>query len=440
MKTFDDFEKILYAHSNNRIIPGLERIEKLLTRLNNPQNSFKSIHIVGTNGKGSTGAFISSIFQESGYKTGFYLSPHLVSPGERFLINGEILTADEWIRAAEEIIKIIKSDEELPSYFELVTACAFYLARENKIDVGVIEAGLGGKFDATNVMSETVCSVIASISMDHMEYLGPLLENIADEKFAVVKKNVHACFAGVDSSLIPMFKNYCAERGALPHVLTEEVKIENLSVSPEGNSFDFSAPNLKLKNVKTKLIGDYQISNAALSLLAVSEIKNLFPKISEFSILEGLKKASWPGRLEIISREPLIILDGGHNFDGVKRLCESFKNLWPDIIKNKKLGVVYAAMRDKNYLGCLELISRELKPAFYAATVPEMPRALKPDELLNAASGEEFEWRNKFNLESFENPLDAIKKALSENEAVLICGSLYLAGWLKRQGENFYEV
>ena len=122
MKTFDEFEKILYANSNNKILPGLERIKKLLNRLDNPQNSFKSIHIVGTNGKGSTGAFISSIFKASGYKTGFYLSPHLVTPGERFMINGEILGADEWIRAAEDVIKVINPDEELPSYFELVTA------------------------------------------------------------------------------------------------------------------------------------------------------------------------------------------------------------------------------------------------------------------------------------------------------------------------------
>ena len=426
MKTFDEFEKILYANSNNKIIPGLERIKKLLVRLDNPQNSFKSIHIVGTNGKGSTGAFISSVFQASGYKTGFYLSPHLESPGERFTINGKILSADEWIKAAEEVIKVIKPDEELPSYFELVTACAFWLARENKIDVGVIEAGLGGKFDATNVMDETVCSVIASISMDHMEYLGPLLENIADEKFAVVKKNVHACFSGVDSSLIPMFKNYCSERGALPHVLTEDAEIENIKISPDGNSFDFYfkpadslAPNIGIKNIKTKLIGNYQIS----------EIKNLFPKISDDSIREGMIKAAWPGRLEIISREPLIILDGGHNYDGVKKLCESVKNLWP----NLKLGVVYAAMRDKNYLGCLELISKELKPKFYAATVPEMSRALTPDELLNAAK--EFEWRSV--PESFNNPLEAIKRALSENESILICGSLYLIGWVKRNADKF---
>ena len=204
MKDFNTFENILYVHSNKNIIPGLERIKKLLERLGNPQNSFKSIHIVGTNGKGSTGAFISSVLKASGYKTGFYSSPHLESYGERFLIDGEKLTAEEWINAAEEVIKVIRPEEEMPTLFELLTACAFFLAREKNIEAGIIEAGMGGKFDATNVMNNTVCSVIVSISMDHMEYLGPTLESIAGEKFAVVKKNVPACFSGVDKSLIKM--------------------------------------------------------------------------------------------------------------------------------------------------------------------------------------------------------------------------------------------
>ena len=426
MKNFDDFEKILYAHSNNKIIPGIERIEKLLKRLGNPQNSFRSVHIVGTNGKGSTGAFISSVLHEAGYRTGFYSSPHLESPGERLLINGEALSPDEWINAAEEVIKFIKPGEELPSYFELVTACAFFLAREKNIEAGVIEAGLGGKFDATNVMSNTACSVIASISIDHTEYLGATLEKIASEKFAVVKKNTPACFSGYDPSLIPMFKNFCEERGAFRHVLTEEAGLDNITVSPDGNSFDFHAPKLELKGVETNLIGGYQINNAALALLAVSEIKNFFPGISEKSIRDGLRKAKWPGRLEIISREPLIILDGGHNYDGVKKLCESVKNLWPEL----KLAVVYAAMRDKNYTGCLELLSSELKPAFYASTVPGMARALTPEELLSASKN--FKWRNI--PEAFSFPLEAVKKALSDdNQAVLVCGSLYLIGKVRNE-------
>ena len=455
MKDFNELENILYANSNNKIIPGLERISRLLERLGNPQNSFKAIHIVGTNGKGSTGAFISSVFQASGYKTAFYSSPHLASPGERLLIDGEELSAEEWIDAANEAVsKIFVSsathessqassstsgekftassitrppalNEELPSYFELLTAAAFVLAKRKNIDIGIIEAGLGGRLDATNLLGKTVCSVIASISMDHMEYLGPTLQDIAGEKFAVVKENVPACFSGVEASLIPLFKEFCARVKAVPFVLPENVRVENVRITPEGNIFDFYAPNLELKEISTGLIGDYQVQNAALALSAISQVKDLFPKITEKTIRKGMLRAKWPGRLEVVSHEPLIILDGGHNYDGVKKLCESVKTLWP----GKKFAVVYAAMKDKDYSGCLELLSENLKPSLYTATVPGMARAAKPEELLQAA--ENFKWANL--PEGFNLPVDAVKKALSDNnDGVIICGSLYLIGYVKR--------
>ena len=425
MHTFEDFEEILYAHSTNKIIPGLERITKLLSRLGDPQNSFKSIHIVGTNGKGSTGAFLSSIFQESGYKTGFYSSPHLESPGERLLINGKALTSEKWLNAANEVITKIYPDENLPSYFELLTACAFFLAREENIDVGIIEAGLGGKLDATNTMNNTVCSVIASISIDHIEYLGPTLESIAAEKFDVVKANTPACFSGIDESLVPMFKRVCAQKSAKPFIVSESVMLENVNISPEGNTFDFRSQLLNINNVRTNLIGRYQVNNAALALSVIACVKESFSKISVSTILNGMKKASWPGRLEIISRNPVIILDGGHNFDGVKNLCESVKTLFPD----KNFSVVYAAMRDKNYLGCLELLNVNLKPNIYFTTVPEMSRACISEELLNAAKN--FTWSNS--PEGFTNPLEALERAKQDkNNIVLVCGSLYLLGWLKK--------
>lgn len=425
MKDFDTLENLLYSHSTNEIIPGLERISRLLERLGNPQNSFRSIHIVGTNGKGSTGAFISSILKESGYRTGFYSSPHLESPGERLLIDGAALPPEDWINAANEAVKCIRPDEDLPSYFELLTAAAFVLAKNSGIQAGVVEAGLGGKLDATNTMSNTVCSVIASVSIDHTEYLGSTLESIAGEKFAVVKKNIPACFSGLDPSLIPMFYDVCSEKGSIPFVVPEMTRIENVNVSPDGNTFDFYTKNLELKGIKTGLIGSYQVKNAALALSAVSCILGAFPEISEASIREGMLKAEWPGRLEIISREPLIILDGGHNFDGVKNLCSSIKELWPD----RKFAVVYAAMKDKDYSGCLELMSENLKPNLYVTCVPEMKRSAAPDELLKCS--EKYSWGNE--PLGFSDPSEAVRKAIDDgNNSVLICGSLYLIGWIKR--------
>ena len=384
------------------------------------------------------------MFSASGYKTGFYSSPHLASPSERLLIEGEELSAEEWIKAANEAVsKIFVSStlgekfkassitrppapqEELPSYFELLTAAAFVLAKRENIDVGIIEAGLGGRLDATNLLGKTVCSVIASISMDHMEYLGPTLQDIAGEKFAVVKENVPACFSGVDASLIPMFKDFCARVKAVPFVVPENVRIENVRITTDGNIFDFYASNLELKEVMTGLIGDYQVQNAALALSAISLVKDLFPKITEETIRKGMLNAKWPGRLEVISREPLIILDGGHNFDGVKKLCESVKSLW----LGKKFAVVYAAMKDKDYTGCLELLSENLRPSLYATTVPGMTRAAKPEDLVSASKS--FTWANS--PEGFNEPFNAVKKALSDgSNAIIICGSLYLIGYIKR--------
>ncbi|MBQ7193522.1 MAG: bifunctional folylpolyglutamate synthase/dihydrofolate synthase, partial [Synergistaceae bacterium] len=264
---FEELERVLYSNSDNRIIPGLERISELLDAMGSPQNSFRSVHIVGTNGKGSTGAFISSVLSASGYKTGFYSSPHLESPGERLLVDGQELSADDWLEAVNIAVKKIRV---LPSYFELLTAGAFELARRVGIEAGVIEAGLGGKLDATNTMSNTACSVIASISIDHTEYLGPTLESIAGEKFAVVRENVPAVFSGVDESLIPMFLETCREKGALPFIVSKETRTENVKISPEGNTFDFYSPYLELKNLRTTLIGSYQVKNASLALSAIS--------------------------------------------------------------------------------------------------------------------------------------------------------------------------
>lgn len=423
-QNFDTLEQFLHTHSTNKIIPGLERIARLLERLDNPQDSFKAIHIVGTNGKGSTGAFISSVLKASGYRTAFYSSPHLESPGERLLINGQALAPEEWLHAAREAAGVIREGEDSPSYFELLTASAFLLMRQLGVEAGVVEAGLGGKLDATNTMHNVICSVIASISIDHTEYLGPTLRDIAGEKFAVVRKNTPACFSGSPAELVPMFREVCRERGALPFVVSEGATVRNARVSPEGNTLDFSELGQELQGVRTRLIGEYQIKNAALALSALLLVRGELPGITAESIREGMSSATWPGRLEVISREPYIILDGGHNLDGVANLCRSVRELWP----GKIAGVVYAAMRDKDYTGCLELLSRELAPKLYVTTIPGMARAATPKELLTTARA--FSWRNE--PEGFALPEEAVKRAVNDgNDIVLVCGSLYLVGYIR---------
>ena len=420
MINFNDTENFLKAHSSNEIKPGLERISALLTALDNPQNGRSSFHIVGTNGKGSTGAYITSILQASGYTTAFYSSPHLTSPGERLLINGMPLTPEEWLNALKIAAEKISVGFE-PSYFELLTAAAFLLIREKNVDVEIIEAGLGGRLDATNLLQDVICTVITSLSMDHMEFLGDTLEKIAGEKFAVVKKNVPACFSGDPKNLIPLFKKFCDDAGAVPFTLSENVKLENISIAQDACTFDFYTDNLEIKNVFTPLTGRFQIYNAALALSSVSRVLDRLKKITPENILLGLKNTCWPGRFEIISKRPLIILDGGHNFDGIRKLVNSVHDLYP----HKKIGVIYTAMRDKDFRGCLELLSDVLNPAIYFTTVPNMQRAMTPEELLNAAKN--FNWRN--HPRAFILPEDALNQSINDkNDVNIICGSLYLIG------------
>ncbi|GHV35176.1 bifunctional folylpolyglutamate synthase/dihydrofolate synthase [Synergistales bacterium] len=433
MVSFDDAESLFSRCASQGIRPGLDRIGRLLSLLDNPEGAYQSVHVVGTNGKGSTCAFLDSVFRAAGYKTALYTSPHLESPGERLLIDGMPLLPSRWMSAAEIVTKKLSDDEFLrgdpPSYFELVTAAAFWLAREERVDFAVVEAGLGGRLDATNLLSNVVCSIVASISMDHTEYLGDTVEKIASEKFAVVRAGVPACYLGDNSALILLFHEFCARAQAAPFSVAEDARLSNARVFEDGCAFDFASRALSLKEVHTGLIGRYQLSNASLAMLAVSRMLEKFPRLTEEAIREGMKNARWPGRLEILKRDrPLLVLDGGHNIDGVTKLSESVRELWGD----KKIGVVYGVMKDKDYSACLEAlngISESL--ALYPTCVPDMERSLKAPALAEAAM--KFDWRNKTegSLESFENPLDAINRALDKtegNDVVLVCGSLYLIG------------
>jgi dihydrofolate synthase/folylpolyglutamate synthase len=382
--------------------------------------------VVGTNGKGSTCAFLASVFQAAGYRTALYTSPHLESPGERLLMDGNPLSPDRWMTCAENVARTIEENaalrEDPPSYFELVTAMAFLLTKEEKAEIAVVEAGLGGRLDATNLLSKVACTAIASISMDHTEYLGNTLEKIAGEKFAVIRRETPACYLGDTEALVSQFQRFCSAAGAQPFVVSKDAKIDAVNVEESGCTFDFSAPHLTLKQVRTTLLGRYQVANASLALSALSRLMGCFDRLTESAIRRGMSCARWPGRLEVISRAPLVVLDGGHNLDGVKKLAESVAELWG----HKKIGVVYGVMKDKDYPECLDVLE-ELSAAFYATCVPGMERSLSSEGVAEAARRKH--WRNT--VAAFANPLDAVAAASRENEVVVVCGSLYLIGWVR---------
>ena len=306
---------------------GLDRIQLLLEKLGNPHLKFKSIHVAGTNGKGSTCAMIASILQEAGYKVGLYTSPHLFDYRERIKINGKNIPKREFARIMERIRKRIRSRnrEETPTVFEVLTAAAFTYFAEQKVDYAVVEVGMGGRLDATNVVTPIV-SIITNIDLEHTAILGRTLAKVAAEKAAIIKHGVP--------------------------VITAETKPEALRVikhnADKNRSLLIQVGSVQ-EGLKTNLIGEHQKLNAACAVVAV-RLANI--AANKQAILRGLKKVSWPGRFQVLSRKPLTIVDGAHNPAGIKVLVKTLKQQFP----GKKLTFLFGTQEDKDSASMLSLL------------------------------------------------------------------------------------
>ncbi len=426
--SFGDLEVFFSSMASSGIRPGLERIDLLLKSLGRPEDRFPAVHIVGTNGKGSTAAFTESIFRASGLRTALYTSPHLESPAERLQIDGKTLSLADWSEAAFRVEGALSASDALredpPSFFEVVTAAAFLLCAEKGVDVAVVEAGLGGRLDATNMLGRVVLSLIASISIDHSEFLGNTLEAIASEKFAVMRPTVPAWFSGSPPRLIPLFFETARKIGAIPHVASLENKLSRISLSDEGVRFTLSVYGKDVP-FSPALAGAYQIENAALAVSGVLSLKDRFPALSVESIRQGISRARWPGRFEILRKNPPLILDGGHNTDGIRRLVETVRTLYGD----RKLALVFAAMKDKDYRAGLSLL-RDIGSGLFCTAVPGHARAASPQALSEAALAAGWERKG---VKEFDDPCEALEEAEKTGEGVLCCGSLYLVGYLRER-------
>lgn len=442
--SFEELEEFFSSLASPGIRPGLERIARLLERLGHPEKMFPAVHIVGTNGKGSTAAFSERILRESGYSTALYTSPHLESPAERLLIDGNPLTVEEWSECAFEVEEAMRGDPALvgdpPTFFEVVTATAFVLCARRRIDIAVVEAGLGGRLDATNLLGDVRLTLITSISMDHMEFLGDTLEAIATEKFAVMRRGVPAIFSGTPPVRVAQFRSTALALGALPGVLTELYLCESLLNTQKSLSYTYRAlAGRRLLfgeecgsafashdiciHLETTLHGVYQVENSALAVSGALLLAPRFPRITLESIRKGVAAARWPGRFETIDDAPPLILDGGHNPGGVEKLVDSLSLLYP----GKRIGVVYGCMKDKAYTECLGLL-RKVCSKLYCVPVPGNPRAASPELLARTAC--DAGWRADAVLH-FSDPLEALHAARLSEEVVVCCGSLYLIGYVK---------
>ncbi len=388
---------------------GLERIDTLLAALGNPQNGQRFVHVAGTNGKGSTCAMMASILLRTGLRTGLYTSPHLIEPTERIQIDGEDASAEEFAaafevvhRAAEELMQQERIDAH-PSYFETVTAMALLIFRE-RAQISVIEVGLGGRLDATNIITPELC-VITPVSYDHEAYLGNSLEAIAGEKAGILKPGIPVVIAHQESAAARVIGRR-AEELLCPVIRTEDADVQVTELSARGSSF-----RLNGALYECPLPGRHQIENAVTAILACRELK-----VPLSAIQAGLKEVRWPGRLERVSCDPDFVLDGAHNPAGAAALAQYIREFCAD----RPVWLVYGAMRDK----AIEEVTGQLFPLAQRliVTSPDFPRALRAEAILEVTSHPNAALTNTV-AEAI-----AIAKEAPQNAVVFFTGSLYLVG------------
>ncbi|MCE5211063.1 MAG: bifunctional folylpolyglutamate synthase/dihydrofolate synthase [Deltaproteobacteria bacterium] len=326
----------------NKMHFGLKAVTRLLSRLGNPHNSFKTITIAGTNGKGSTAAMISSILRSAGYRVGLYTSPHLVDVRERIVINGKKISLKDFNRAIERVREKI---EQPVTYFEFLTAVAFVYFQNQKVDIAVLEVGLGGRLDATNVCKPLV-SVITNIAFDHMEYLGSTLESIAGEKAGIIKHNGICVTGAGQKKVLDVLENVCRSRRAGLYRLHRDMKIKK----QKDGLVTYEGMRREIRDLTVPLRGEHQLANAALALAAIELCaKKDFPA-DDTAIRAGLKNTCWEARLEILQHEPLFLLDGAHNPAGINVLCRALEKDF----SYRRLILIFGALADKDYRRMLQ--------------------------------------------------------------------------------------
>lgn len=405
-----------YIHSNywNGGSFGLEKTKELMNLMGNLQKQLKFIHIVGTNGKGSTAAMSASILQKAGYTVGLYTSPYIFKFHERMQVNGECISDEELAELTEKIKPVADSMENKPSEFELVTAIAFEYFLRHHCDIICLEAGLGGENDSTNVIDPPEVAVITNIGLDHTALLGNTLEEIASTKSKIIKPGCQAVTYREPASVEAVFEARCKEVGA-EWTKADFDSIHLRSASLEGQVFDWG----DYKELKLPLLGDHQLKNAAVVLTVMQVLRKKGWKISDEAIREGLATVRWPGRFELIGREPLFIVDGGHNPQCIEALVKNVR----DYLGSRHLTILTGVLADKDYSHMYRDMAQFA--AEFITVTPGNPRALTAQEL-------------KTYLEQFGKPVTACDDvetgvALAKSHAgkdgvVLSYGSLYMLG------------
>ena len=397
----------LYNLTNKGIKYDLSRIEKILDLIGNPHNKLKTIHVAGTKGKGSVSTFIYQCLREEGYRVGIYTSPHLMSFNERIIINDELISDDELIKLVEFIKQKIDNTSVNPTFFEFTTALAFLYFFEKKVDILVVEVGLGGRFDATNVITPIV-SVITSMGIDHSEFLGDTISKIASEKAGIIKNNIPIISSENSDEVINIFSEISKIKNSNFFHVGKELNYEKI------NDKIFRTYGLINDEFEISLDGDFQIKNAATAILSLVVLGNNSNfKISQQSIKSGLKKSFISGRLERIDN---ILIDGAHNPQAISEVIKYLDKF------NKKFIIIFGAKEGKNIDEMISLLVPYADKfiftlsSFKPASFDMLEKALNSDRI------------DFFKIQNPKDAFDFAKKIADKNDIILVIGSLYLAG------------
>ncbi len=429
MITYAEALEYIYNLTKYGIKLGLKNITYLLFLLGNPHQRLNIIHIAGTNGKGSTAAIISSILQSDGFKVGLYTSPHLVDFTERMKINFQSISEEKICELLERIKPYIEevahtSGYNHPTFFEVITAMSFLYFYEKKVDFLVLEVGLGGRLDATNVCQPLI-SVITRIDYDHMDKLGNSLREIAREKGGIIKSGGIVITSNQYDEAYDEIKKIAGEKNSLFFSIGKEINYEIKKTDIKGSIFNLKGIYNNYKNLYISLLGKYQVDNAAIAVTATEVLKIRGLNISKKAIREGLEKVKWEGRLEIIQNNPMLILDGAHNPNGVKMVRQALE----EVFSYDKLILVLAIFSDKDYKKMIQIISPMAD--LIITTKAKNPRATPPQIIAQKAS----QYISQDRIIVTEDIPQAIKCALSnshKDDLICITGSLYTIGEAKR--------
>lgn len=415
-------EAIEYIHSLEKfgIKPGMERIRALCAELGNPQEKLKIIHVAGTNGKGSTSTMISNILRKSGYDTGLFISPYVTDFRERIQYNGNMIEKNELAECVEKVKNVIEKFAERdiqPTEFEAVTAAAFVYFEKKKCDFVVLEVGLGGRLDSTNVINAPYVSVLTSISFDHTAILGDTIEKITAEKCGIIKFGAETvAYPFQDEKAMDIIRKTCEEKcnslrvPDINRLKISEERIDGTQAVYDG--VEFTLP----------LAGKHMIYNACTAIEAVRSLSRFGINISDSSVVKGIESSVMPGRMELIKKKPVVILDGGHNEGCAAALSTFIKKH----LSGKRIVMVSSMMADKDYLSYLRAVAPFAE--IFIATKADVPRALNSSEL--AENAREF----CENCHDIPNPQKAVTAAwniIQPEDALIICGSFYLAGEIR---------